>query len=245
MDLIVNIAAYKFITLDDLDRRRGELLVLGERLLLKGTILLGNEGINLFLAGSRCAMDEFLSNLHRQPELVDLEVKESFSDRQPFDRLFVKIKKEIIAFGVDGIDPRRETSPRISARQLKQWLDEGTPVVLLDVRNDFEYQVGSFEGAIPIGIDHFRDFPEVVEKLPDDFKDKPVVTFCTGGIRCEKAGPLLEQSGFTDVYQLDGGILKYFEECGGEHYRGECFVFDQRVALDAELHESNRHDISV
>jgi UPF0176 protein len=157
------------------------------------------------------------------------------SRSRPFRRMRVKIKREIIAFGVAGIAPGCYTSPRLSARELKQWLDEGRPVTLLDTRNNFEVQTGSFRNALPIGIDDFRDFPAAVYQLPDELKQQPVVTFCTGGIRCEKAAPYLERAGFENVYQLDGGILKYFEECGAAHFEGKCFVFDERVALDASL----------
>jgi RluA family pseudouridine synthase len=149
--------------------------------------------------------------------------------------MLVKIKREIIAFGVDGIDPREHTSRRVSPRELKRWLDEGRPVTLLDTRNDFEVEAGTFENARAIGVDDFRNFPAAVRQLPTELKERPIVTFCTGGIRCEKATPFLEREGFRDVYQLDGGILKYLEECGGAHYRGHCFIFDKRVALDANL----------
>lgn len=239
MNSVVNIAAYKFVTLDDLETRRAALRERCRALSLKGTILLSVEGINLFVAGAREAIDSLLEELRAQTEFADLEVKESLSDRQPFNRMLVRVKKEIIAFGVDGIDPRRETSRRLSAKELKSWLDEGRPVTLLDTRNDYEFQIGTFENAVPIGLDEFRRFPEAVERLPKEMRGRPVVTFCTGGIRCEKAAPFLEKAGFADVYQLDGGILKYFEECGGEHYRGDCFVFDQRVALDPDLNESD------
>ncbi len=239
MDAIVNIAVYKFVPLDDLSGRRDTLLALCKRLSLKGTILLTPEGINFFLAGSRNAIDEFLSQIRSEPALADLEVKESYSDYQPFSRMLVKIKKEIIAFGVEGIDPLRKTSPRVSASELKRWLDEGRPVTMLDVRNDMEFKVGTFENAIAIGVDDFRDFPQAVSELPDEMKDQVIVTFCTGGVRCEKAGPQMERQGFQHVYQLDGGILKYFEECGGEHYNGECFVFDKRVSLDSHLCETD------
>jgi len=235
----VNIAAYKFITLDNLDGRRCDLLDVCSRLGTRGTILLSEEGINLFVAGSREAIDELLYTLRSHSKLADLKVKESMSDYQPFNRMLVKIKKEIIAFGVDGIDPRLKTSRRISSGELKQWLDEGRPVTLLDVRNDFEYQVGSFKNALPVGIDDFRSLPDAITNLPTEVKHQPVVTFCTGGIRCEKAGPYLEREGFAEVYQLDGGILKYFEQCGGAHYEGECFVFDKRVALDDSLRETD------
>jgi predicted sulfurtransferase len=153
--------------------------------------------------------------------------------------MLVRLKKEIIAFGVEGIDPARRTSPKLSARELKQWLDEGRPVTLLDTRNDYEVRLGTFRHALPIGVDHFRDFPAAVRRLPDTLKEQPIVMFCTGGIRCEKAGPFMEREGFRQIYQLDGGILKYFEECGGAHYDGECFVFDQRVGVDPALHETD------
>ena len=235
---VLNIAAYKFVTLTDLQQRRERLLSLSRELELKGTILLSPEGINLFVSGSREAIDSLLATLTSDPEIGNLEVKESYSDHQPFNRMLVRLKKEIIAFGVEGIDPVGEPTPRIEAQQLKQWLDEGRPVHLLDVRNDYEVRLGTFENAVPIGLNHFRNFPKAVEDLPEDWKQSPIVTFCTGGIRCEKAGPFLEQAGFEDVYQLDGGILKYFEECGQDHYSGDCFVFDRRTALDAQLRET-------
>ncbi len=239
MPTYVNIAAYKFVTLDDLARRQDDYRTVCRRLALRGTIIVSPEGVNLFLAGSRENIDSFLAHIRRDPDLADLEVKESFSDHQPFTRMLVKVKREIIAFGVDRIDPRRETSPRVSAEQLKCWLDEGRDVALLDVRNNFEYEVGTFDNAIPVGVDDFRNFSSVVDDLPEGLRHKCVVTFCTGGIRCEKAGPLLEREGFTDVYQLDGGILKYFEVVGGDHYHGDCFVFDKRVALDSDLNETD------
>ncbi len=239
MNSIVNIASYKFVTLDDLPGRRSTLKELCGRLGLKGTILLSPEGINMFLAGTRESIDEYLRVLREHSEFAELEVKESFSDYQPFTRMLVRLKKEIIAFGVESVDPRRKSAPRIEAKELKRWLDEGRPVTLLDTRNDYEIQVGTFRNAIPARVDDFRHFPEAIAKLPEELKEQPIVTFCTGGIRCEKAAPFMEQAGFKNVYQLEGGILKYFEECGGDHYDGECFVFDQRVALDPQLKETD------
>jgi UPF0176 protein len=235
----VNIAAYKFVTLDDLPGRQSDLRSLCNQLGLKGTILLSAEGINLFLAGTRPAIDQFLAQLRAPAEFADLEVKESLSDRQPFTRMLVRIKREIIAFGVDGIAPADYTSARIAPKELKAWLDEGRPVTLLDTRNDYEYQVGSFDKAVKLELADFRHFPDKIADLPAEMKDQTVVTFCTGGIRCEKAAPFMERAGFKNVYQLEGGILKYFEECGGAHYDGECFVFDQRVALDPDLRETD------
>jgi len=236
---IINIAAYKFAALPDLRGLRLRLKALCDNKGLKGTILLSVEGINLFVAGAREAIDSLLAELHAVPGLADLQPKLSETDHQPFSRMLVRIKKEIIAFGVPGIDPTRHTSPKLAARELKQWLDEGRPVTLLDTRNDYEVRLGTFRNALPIGVDHFRDFPEAVARLPESMKNQPIVMFCTGGIRCEKAGPYMESQGFQQILQLDGGILKYFEECGGAHYDGECFVFDQRVGLDPSLQETD------
>ena len=236
---VVNIAAYKFVSLTGLPERRQQLRERCLELDLKGTILLSPEGINLFLAGSRDRLDCLLAELTSDPEIGALEVKESLSDHQPFSRMLVRLKQEIIAFGITGIEPGQRTSPKLSAAELKRWLDEGRRVTLLDVRNDYEVELGTFAGAKAIGVDHFRDFPSAADSLPDDSKDETIVMFCTGGIRCEKAGPYMERIGFKNIYQLEGGILKYFEECGQDHYQGECFVFDKRVALDADLQETD------
>lgn len=232
---IINVSAYKFVPLDDLPAKRVRLLGRATRLGLKGTVLLSCEGINLFVAGESAAVETFLLQVRALPGLEDLTGKFSASAAAPFGRMRVKLKREIIAFGVDGIDPARQPSRRLAPETLKQWLDEGKPVTLLDTRNTYEVERGTFRGAVTAGITRFRDFPAAVRRLPADLKAQPVVTFCTGGIRCEKAAPLLEREGFKDVYQLDGGILKYFERCGGAHYDGACFVFDEREGVDAEL----------
>ena len=239
MSEIINISAYKFVDLDRLQERKASLLPFCRQLGLRGTILLSTEGINLFVAGDRRQIDQFMAHIHSFPEFADLKAKESPSDYQPFSRMLVRIKKEIISMGVESIRPRVKTSPKLQAKQLKAWLDEGRPVTLYDVRNDYEYEVGTFKNAIPAGIDSFRDFPEATSRLPDETKQQPLVMFCTGGIRCEKAGPLMEEQGFEEIYQLDGGILKYFEECGGAHWDGDCFVFDKRVAVSPDLEESD------
>ena len=239
MPSFVNISAYKFIPLDELSVWRERLLEVCRAGDLRGTVLLSVEGINLFVAGTRSEIDTLLATLRSIPGLADLTPKESVSAKQPFDRMLVKIKKEIIAFGVPGIDPARRPSPKLPARTLKQWLDEGRPITLLDTRNDYEIRLGTFRGAVTARIENFRAFPAAVKSLPEEMKECPIVMFCTGGIRCEKAGPFLEQAGFKNVHQLDGGILKYFEECGGAHYEGECFVFDQRVGVDPALRETN------
>lgn len=242
---IVNIAAYKFVRLTHLEQRREHLRHLTAELELKGTILLSPEGINLFLAGTREAIDQFAAAiqadtlLETETQIGPLEFKESLTNYQPFKRMLVKVKKEIIPFGVEGIDAVEHASPKLPAKQLKQWIEEGREITLLDVRNDYEVSLGTFEGAEPIGVKHFRHFPEAVDSMPEERKEETFVMFCTGGIRCEKAGPYMQQAGFKNVLQLDGGILKYFEECGGQHYDGECFVFDQRVAVDGNLQETD------
>ena len=235
---ILNAAAYKFAELRDLPELREQLK--GECIAraLKGTILLSPEGINLFIAGERTAVESLVSTIRAIPGLETLEAKLSESDEQPFNRMLVKLKNEIIAFGVEGINPARHTSPRLPAKELKRWLDEGRPVTLLDTRNTYEVKLGTFAGAVTLPIRHFRKFPAAVDGLPEELKQAPVVSFCTGGIRCEKAAPYLERAGFREVYQLEGGILKYFEECGGAHWEGECFVFDKRVGVDPALQET-------
>jgi UPF0176 protein len=239
MSKFSNIAAYKFAPLMELKPLRTRLLAFCKARNLKGTILLSPEGINLFVAGAPEQVEKLLAELRSIPGLAGLAPKVSESDHQPFNRMLVRIKREIIAFGVPGIDPARRTSPKLSARTLQQWLDEGRPVTLLDTRNDYEVKLGTFKNALTVGIDHFREFPEAVGRLPQEMKEQPIVMFCTGGIRCEKAGPFMEREGFKQVFQLEGGILKYFEECGGSHYEGECFVFDQRVGVDPSLHETD------
>ena len=238
MPVFINLAAYKFAPLGELVPLQRELREFCAAAGMRGTILLSPEGINLVVAAEAPAADLLLVRLRALPGLGDLTPKTSTSDHQPFNRMLVKIKKEIIACGVEGIDPARRPAPRLTPLQLKQWLDEDRPVTLLDTRNAYEVKLGTFRGARTLALDHFRDFPALAADLPETLKHETIVTFCTGGIRCEKAAPLLEMAGFTDVFQLDGGILNYFRECGSAHYEGDCFVFDKRVALDASLRET-------
>ncbi|QDZ26623.1 sulfurtransferase [Noviherbaspirillum sp. UKPF54] len=238
--IYVNIAAYKFITFDDTVEKRPQFLARCEELGLKGTILLSPEGINLFLAGLRESIDAFLAWLRADSRFADLEVKESHSDRQPFTKMLVKLKREIITMKNPLIKPEEGRAPAVDAQTLKRWLDRGhddagKPVVMLDTRNAFEVDVGTFDNTVDYRIEKFSEFPEVVARHKDDFNGKTVVTFCTGGIRCEKAAIHIQNVGFDSVYQLEGGILKYFEEVGGAHYTGDCFVFDYRTALNPKL----------
>lgn len=237
--MVTNLAAYRFVELAGLKELREDLVGLCKGVGLKGTILLSTEGVNLFVAGSGEAVDVVMERLREIPGLEDFEGKVSESEDQPFRRMLVRIKKEIIAFGVEGVEPGRRTSPKLQAKELRRWLDEGRKITLLDTRNDYEVKLGTFTGAVVPDIQTFREFPKAVREMPEEMKDETVVMFCTGGIRCEKAGPFMEMEGFKNVYQLDGGILKYFEECGGAHYDGECFVFDQRVGVDPALRETD------
>ena len=236
--MIVNIAGYRFVNLPDRDELREPLLERCLELGLKGTVLLSPNGINFFLAGTQEATDYFLQHLESDARFVGIPTKISHTDYQPFRRMLVKRKQEIIALGRDDIRPVDFTGPHISPTEFKQMLDGGEDIVVLDTRNDYETRVGSFDGAIELDIPSFRDFPDAIESLPDDYKSKTLVMYCTGGIRCEKASAVMLKAGFEDVRQLEGGILGYLEECGGSHWSGDCFVFDQRVALDHQLEEA-------
>lgn len=238
--MYVNIAAYKFITFDNLEALRPRYQEICARLGLKGTVLLTPEGINMFLSGTRETIDEFLVWVRSDTRLADLECKESLSLEQSHQRMLVKIKKEIITMRMPLIKPELGRAPSIDPKTLKRWLDqghdnEGVPVVMMETRNAFEVDVGTFRDALDYRIEKFTEFPDVATQHKDELAGKTVVTFCTGGIRCEKAAIHMKNIGYDRVYQLDGGILKYFEEVGGEHYEGDCFVFDYRTALNPKL----------
>jgi len=237
---IVNISAYKFVSLDDIETLRPEMRARCEALDLKGTILLAPEGINMFLAGPREAIDGFMAWLHADARFTDIAPKESLSETQPFKRMLVRQKKEIITMKMPLIRPEEGRAPFVRPVDLKRWLDQGhddagRPVVMLDTRNDFEVAVGTFDEAVDYDIGKFSDFPPAVAAHKAEFEGKTVVSFCTGGIRCEKAAIHMQEAGIEHVYQLEGGILKYFEEVGGAHYKGDCFVFDYRTALNPNL----------
>jgi UPF0176 protein len=239
----VNIAAYKFVTFDNTEEMRPQYQALCKELGLKGTILLTPEGINLFLSGPRAKIDRFLDWLRSDARFADIEVKESYSEEQSHKRMLVKIKKEIITMRMPLIQPENGRAPAVGPATLKRWLDQGhdddgKPVVMMETRNAFEVDVGTFTNTLDYRIGKFSEFPEVVAQHKDQLEGKTIVTFCTGGIRCEKAAIHMKNIGYESVYQLDGGILKYFEEVGGDHYTGDCFVFDYRTALNPKLEPS-------
>lgn len=233
--MFVNISAYKFITLDKLATLRADIDKACQRHAIKGTILLAEEGVNINLTGLRDDIDAIISYLHAIPGFEDLPFKESLSEKCPFHRIKIRIRPEIITMGDPDVKPEQGTAPHLPAAQFKQWLDEQRDITVLDTRNRYEIEFGSFTDAIDLGIDNFSDFPEAVSKLDNDLKEKPLVMFCTGGVRCEKAAVAMRKQGYSQVYQLDGGILKYFEEAGGAHYTGDCFVFDDRIAVNPAL----------
>lgn len=236
---IKNIAGYRFVDLDDRDALQLSLRSLCVDLGLKGTVLLAPEGINFFLAGRSTSIDAFIDDLEKDKRFADIPLKVSFTDYQPFNRMNVRKKNEIISVGLDHIRPAEMTGEEIEPTDFKAMLDAGEPVHVLDTRNDYELRVGTFENAIDLNIRTFRAFPEAIERLPASMKDEPVVMFCTGGIRCEKASAIMMEAGFTNVKQLKGGVLGYFESVGGDHWNGDCFVFDQRVAVNPSLKETD------
>ena len=239
--MILNIAAYLFVTIDDADtlaiciRERAELAA------LRGSALVTPEGINLFLAGDETPLRGFLGWLREDPRFAPITIKESWSEALPFARLKVKRKEEIIAFRqVDAAPLGRERAPAVDPATLARWIehghdDSGKSIVLLDTRNREEVGFGSFAGALTLPIDNFTELPAALAPHREALRDSTVVSFCTGGIRCEKAALFLRDSGMDNVLQLDGGILGYFEYVGGFGFEGSCFVFDERVALDPSL----------
>ena len=236
---IMNIAGYRFVDLNDRDELQAMLRSLCLDLGLKGTVLLAPEGINFFLAGTSASIEAFTQSLERDERFADIPLKVSYTEYQPFNRMNVRKKNEIISVGLDHIRPADFTGEEIEPQAFKAMLDAGELVHVLDTRNDYELRVGTFEDAIALDIRTFRAFPDAIKQLPDAMKDEPVVMFCTGGIRCEKASAIMIEAGFTNVKQLKGGVLGYFEEVGGDHWNGDCFVFDQRVAVNPSLNETD------
>lgn len=240
MPSTLNIAAYQFHPLQNLPEMQASLHAQGEALGVLGTILLAHEGINCFLAGHADACRGMLAELRKIPGLEGLEAKESWSQTVPFRKFKVKIKREIIRMDHPTIRPAEGRAPAVDAITLQRWLDQGhddqgRPVRMLDTRNDYEASVGRFQGAIDWNIQKFTEFPgRVAERAKDDLAGATVVSYCTGGIRCEKAALYMQALGHP-VLQLEGGILKYLELTDGRHWEGECYVFDERRTVDTDL----------
>lgn len=236
---ILNIAGYKFVTFakEELAALRAHLLAHANELQLKGTLLLSTEGVNVALAGTQPAIETFVHILRQEPRLHDITFRQSYSAEQPFKRMKIKIKKEIITLHQPDICPVAKQAPSLSPQAFKTWLDEKRDITILDTRNDYEVHFGTFDHAQHLDLQDFSEFPDAIN---DVARDKPIVMFCTGGIRCEKAALVMLEAGYSEVYQLAGGILNYFAEVGGAHYRGDCFVFDQRVAVNPQLNPTGK-----
>ncbi len=238
--MILNVAAYHFARIADPDELARSLYARAEAGGLRGSVLVAGEGLNLFLAGEEASVQVFLGELRRDRRFASMPLKFSRSRGIPFARLKVKVKPEIIAFRRSGSTPVQERAPAVSPADLARWIaqgadDDGKRLVLLDTRNREEVGYGSFAGAMALPIDNFTDLPEALAPHRESLADATVVSFCTGGIRCEKAALWLRADGMDNVLQLEGGILGYFEQVGGLGYEGRCFVFDERVALDPQL----------
>lgn len=237
---ILNISCYLFVSLQDAAALRERLHARADSLGLKGTVLIAEEGINLFLAGPADAVNTWVDELRTDPRFAALKPKESWSETQPFRRLKVKVKPEIIRMNRPAVRPdQAPRAPALAPATLARWLgqghdDDGREVVMLDTRNGFEVDFGAFDDAIDWRLHKFSDFPTALAAHRDELAGKTVVSYCTGGIRCEKAAMVLEAEGLR-AWQLDGGILKYFEDTGGPHYHGGCFVFDERESLAPDL----------
>jgi len=240
MSQIVVCALYKFVTLNNYQEIRQPLLNVMTDNTIKGTLLLAQEGINGTVAGSRKAIDTLLAFLKSDPRLAELSYKESFTDKTPFLRSRVKLKKEIVTMGVQGIDPKRVVGTYVKPTDWNELISD-PEVLLVDTRNDYEVQVGTFKNALNPETDSFREFPDYVKQELDPQKHTKVAMFCTGGIRCEKSTAFLKEQGFDEVYHLQGGILKYLEEVPEEEslWEGECFVFDERVTVNHQLEKGD------
>ena len=242
MSKVVVCALYKFVSLPGFEAIRRPLLDVMENAGIKGTLLLGNEGINGTVAGSAQAIDNLLTWLDNQPGLDNIVHKLSFDDEMPFYRTKVKLKKEIVTMGVEGIDPRHVVGTYVKPENWNALISD-PDVLVVDTRNDYEIQIGTFKNALNPHTETFREFPDYVKKNLAPEKHKKVAMFCTGGIRCEKSTAYLKEQGFDEVYHLEGGILKYLEEVPQEEslWQGDCYVFDGRVAVGHALKESHYH----
>ena len=238
----LNIASYRFVALDDLPALRQRLWQAAHDQGLKGTVLLAKEGLNLCLAGPEAGISTWLAALRHDTRFADLAVKPSWSVSQPFQRLKVKIKAEIIRMNLPAVTPAAARAPAVTAHTLARWIaqghdDTGRPIKLLDTRNGFEVDAGAFDGALDWRLQKFSDFPAALAAHRAELDGHTVISYCTGGIRCEKAALLMQGLGLAHSWQLEGGILKYFEDTQGRApgWRGECFVFDGRAGLDTGL----------
>ena len=229
----LNVNGYAFFEVANPENLKESLLELATSYQVLGSILIATEGVNLSLAGAENEVESFCKRLHEICEIEPIAYKLSWTEKPPFKRFWIKVKKEIVTMGFPEL-ALKESAPYVKPNELREWFKENKELFILDTRKEFEFQMGHFKGAKSLDSKFFRDFPERLKEL-NLKKDATIVTYCTGGIRCEKAAPYLRGLGYENVFQLEGGILRYFEECGGEFWEGQCFVFDHRAAIDPEL----------
>ncbi|MFK7854699.1 MAG: rhodanese-like domain-containing protein [Granulosicoccus sp.] len=238
---IVNLSGYRFVHLADLPAIQADMKEALAGIGIKGSVMLASEGVNLSLAGTVEQVDQLRAYLDRDERFSAIWLKESMSLTVPFPRLRIRVRTEIIAF--DGQDSEslqasRPSAPSIAPEILRDWLEQKREITLLDARNDYEIVSGTFTGSRQLGIKHFRNFKTAVLNAVEDGSldpKKPLVTYCTGGIRCEKAAPWLLENGFNEVYQVEGGVIHYLQQCGDAFWQGDCFVFDNRVEVNSDL----------
>ena len=242
MPAVVVCALYKFVTLENYQDLRSPLHAEMEKLDIRGTLLLANEGINGTIAGTEQGIKQLLAWLQTDPRLNEIDYKLSLTDEMPFNRTKVKLKKEIVTMGIDGIDPKQVVGTYVDPLDWNALISD-PEVVLIDTRNDYEFTVGTFKNAINPNTESFREFPAYIKQNLNPEQHKKVAMFCTGGIRCEKSTAYLKEQGFEEVYHLKGGILKYLEVVPEEQtlWQGECFVFDDRVTVNHQL-EKGQYD---
>ena len=242
MSQTVVCALYKFVELADYKKLRQPLFDVMASYEVRGTLLLAVEGINGTIAGSRAGVNAVLGWLMADPRLAEIDCKESYTDTPPFNRTKVKLKKEIVTMGVEGIDPKRVSGTYVDPKDWNQLISD-PEVLLIDTRNDYEYQIGTFKDAVNPNTNSFRELPAYIKANLDPEQHKKVAMFCTGGIRCEKSTAYLKEQGFEEVYHLKGGILKYLEDVSPDEtlWQGECFVFDERVTVNHNL-EKGQYD---
>ena len=235
-------ALYKFTRLDDFEEIQGPLKIFLESLNIRGTLLLAKEGVNGTISGDNDSIMKSLDYLQKDERLVGLEYKFSYSEKPPFKRLKVKLKKEIVTLGVSDIDPIFSSGTYVKPADWNELVND-PDVILIDTRNNYEFEIGSFKGSINPNTETFREFPAYTKNNLEKYRDKKIAMFCTGGIRCEKSTAYLKSKGFENVFHLQGGILKYLEEIKEDEslWEGECFVFDDRVAVKHNL-ELGKYD---
>lgn len=233
--IVTHIAGYRFVPVEDTQATLLEIEGFSHGLGILGTVFLASEGINISIAGNLLAVLTFRQRLAQDPRFCGIKFHETYCQQVPYSKLNFKTKKELVPLGVETVRAGESEQQYLSPAKLKQWLDEGRDFNLIDMRNTFEYEIGSFATAQHLNLKKFKTLKQRQEEVSQLDKEKPMVTFCTGGIRCEKAAPYMQSQGFKNVYQLDGGIIEYLRQTGGSHWQGNCFVFDERITIDSQL----------